>query len=122
LRDAGPSDVAAVTGLINRAFLVESFFVLGGRTREAEIAHLLETGTFVLAEEDRRLVACVYVEVRGDRGYFGMLSVEPSRQGAGLGRLLVADAEDRCRRRGCREMEILVVDLRRELPPLYRKL
>jgi GNAT superfamily N-acetyltransferase len=51
-----------------------------------------------------------------------MLSVDPSRQGEGLGRLLVAAAEDRCRREGCRMMEIHVVDLRQELPPIYRRL
>jgi GNAT superfamily N-acetyltransferase len=51
-----------------------------------------------------------------------MLSVEPSRQGEGLGRRLIAEVEERCRRRGCRVMEILVVDLREELPPLYRRL
>jgi GNAT superfamily N-acetyltransferase len=51
-----------------------------------------------------------------------MLSVDPSRQGEGLGRRLVAEAEDRCRRQGCRVMEILVVDVREELPSLYRRL
>lgn len=51
-----------------------------------------------------------------------MLSADPSRQGEGLGRRLAAEAEDRCRRQGCRVMEIRVVDVREELPPLYRRL
>ena len=122
VRDATASDAEAVAGLVNRAFLVERFFVEGDRTSPAAISRLLETGTFLLAETDGRLVACVYVERRGERGYFGMLSVDPSRQGEGLGRLLVAAAEDRCRREGCRMMEIHVVDLRQELPPIYRRL
>src|SRR6185503_1739489 len=113
LREAVPADAPAVAALVNRAFLVEAFFVEGGRTTAEEVAGLLESGTFLLAEEDGRLVACVYVENRGERGYFGMLSVEPSRQGEGLGRLLVRAAEERCRAAGCREMEILVIDLRR---------
>ena len=122
VRDATASDAEAIAGLVNRAFLVERFFVDGDRTSPAEISRLLDAGVFLLAETDGRLVACVYVELRGERGYLGMLSVDPSRQGEGLGRLLVAAAEDRCRREGCRVMEIHVVDLRQELPPLYRRL
>jgi GNAT superfamily N-acetyltransferase len=122
VRDATASDAEAIADLVNRAFLVERFFVDGDRTSVAEISRLLATGRFLLAASDVRLVACVYVELRGERGYFGMLSVDPSRQGEGLGRLLVAAAEDRCRREGCRMMEIHVVDLRQELPPIYRRL
>jgi GNAT superfamily N-acetyltransferase len=122
LRDATAEDATAIAGLVNQAFLVERFFVDGDRTNPAEITRLLEKGIFLLAETDGRLVACVYIELRGERGYFGMLSVDPSRQGEGLGRLLVDAAEERCRSRGCRLMEIHVVDLREELPPFYRRL
>jgi GNAT superfamily N-acetyltransferase len=122
LRDATAADAAAIADLVNRAFLVERFFVDGDRTSAPAVVRLLETGTFLLAEADGRLGACVYIEPRGDRAYFGMLSVEPSRQGEGLGRRLIAEVEERCRRQGCRVMEILVVDVREELPPLYRRL
>lgn len=122
VRDATADDAPAIAALVNQAFLVERFFVDGDRTSPAEIARLLETATFLLAEADGRLVGCVYVELRGDRGYFGMLSVDPSHQGEGLGRRLVDAAEDRCRSRGCRLMEIHVVDVREELPPFYRRL
>jgi len=122
VRDATADDAPAIAGLVNQAFLVERFFVDGDRTNAAEISRLLENGAFLLAEAGGRLVACVYVELRGDRGYFGMLSVDPSRQGEGLGRRLVEAAEDRCRSRGCRLMEIHVVDLREELRPFYRRL
>jgi GNAT superfamily N-acetyltransferase len=122
VRDATAADADAIADLVNRAFIVERFFVEGDRTSPAAVSRLLDTGAFLLAEMDRWLVACVYVERRGERGYFGMLSVDPSRQGEGLGRLLVAAAEDRCRRQGCHAMEIHVVDVRPELPPIYRRL
>jgi GNAT superfamily N-acetyltransferase len=122
VREATASDAEAITDLVNRAFLVERFFVEGDRTSPAAVSRLLDTGAFLLAEMDGRLVACVYVELRGERGYFGMLSVDPPRQGEGLARRLVAAAEDRCRRQGCQVMEIHVVDVRPELPPLYRRL
>ena len=63
----------------------------------------------------------MHVEVRGDRGYFGLLSVDPAHQGQGLGRVLVEAAEARCRAAGCRALDIDVVNLRTELPPFYAK-
>ena len=48
-------------------------------------------------------------------------SVDPSRQGQGLGTTLLRAAEEFCRGAGCRTMEILVVNLRTELPPYYRR-
>src|SRR5205085_10009765 len=68
-----------------------------------------------------RLAACVWVEVRGDRGYFGMLAVDPVEQGCGLGRLLVGAVENHCRAAGCRFLDISVVNLRAELPAFYRQ-
>src|SRR5262249_15002811 len=58
----------------------------------------------------------------GERGYFGMLSVDPARQKEGLGRRLVEIAEQRCRDAGCRIMELHAVNLRPELLPYYRRL
>ncbi len=121
-RIATAADAEAIATLVNRAFLVERFFVDGDRTNAAEIRELLSSGSFLLLEDDGALAACVYVELRGERGYFGLLAVEPSLQGKGLGRRLVDAAEAQCRAAGCRAVDILVVDLREELPPFYEKL
>jgi GNAT superfamily N-acetyltransferase len=51
-----------------------------------------------------------------------MLSIEPSRQGRGLGRDLIDAAEARCREHGCRHVDIHIVNLREELPRFYRQL
>ena len=67
------------------------------------------------------LAGCVYVVIHGETGYFGMLSIDPARQGQGLGRQLIAAAEAHCRNAGCRQMELEVVNLRTELPPFYRR-
>ena len=122
LRAAGPADAGAIAALINAAFQVERFFIAGDRTNEDEVRRYMARGTFLLAERDGVLVGCVYVEQRGDRGYFGLLAVDPAQHGRGVGRTLVRAAEDRFRRAGCRAVDISVVDLRTELPPFYRRL
>jgi GNAT superfamily N-acetyltransferase len=122
VRRATAADAPAITGLVNRAYVVERFFIDGDRTTLQEVSGMMARGLFLVGEIDGTPVAVVYVEVRGGRGYFGLLSVEPSRQGQGLGRLLVDEAEAYCRAAGCQAMDIHVVDLRSELPPFYRRL
>ena len=72
--------------------------------------------------EPERPDGCVYLKCTGDRGYFGMLSIDPARQRQGLGRRLIDAAEARARERGCRFMDIHIVNLREELPAYYRRL
>ena len=105
--------------LINAAFVVERFFIDVERVRLDEVRELQERGEFLVQGE---IEACVYVEIRGERGYFGLLSVDPSRQGNGLGRALVEAAESYCRGHGCRWVDLRVVSVREDLPPFYRKL
>lgn len=122
LRRASASDYAAMVELINSAFAVEKFLE-GNRTNEDELAQRMRKGEFLLGhDESGTLVAVVYVELRGSRGYFGMLSVDPKRQGEGIGRKMVEAAEEYCREKGCTAMDLTVLSLRPELPPLYRKL
>jgi GNAT superfamily N-acetyltransferase len=118
-RDARAEDVAALVALVNYAFRAEEFFVPGPRTTAAEVGEQLRSGSFLVVEERGRPVGCVYVGRRGERGYFGLLSVDPREQGRGLGRRLVLAAEERLRAQGHREVEILVVDLRKDLDSFY---
>jgi GNAT superfamily N-acetyltransferase len=120
VRPAQPSEAAELMRVINAAFKpAEAFFVEGDRISLAQVRAHFATGVF-LAMDD--LSGCVYVELRGERAYFGLLSVDPARQGAGAGKRLIAAAEDYARKRGCRFMDIHVVNLRTELPPFYRAL
>lgn len=108
--------------IINSAFAVETF-IDGTRTDAARLADLTKKGEYLVAEDDAgQVIASVFVELRGDRGYFGMLAVDPVRQGTGLGRKMVEAAEEYCRSRGCRHMDISVLSLRPELPPFYARL
>jgi GNAT superfamily N-acetyltransferase len=122
IRLADRDDVLAAIPVINAAFAVETFLD-GTRTDEQRITAMMNTGEFLVAEDDRgRIIASVYVEHEGERGYFGMLAVDPAVQRAGLGRRMVEAAEEHCRQLGCKHMDIAVLSLRHELPPFYRKL
>jgi len=124
-RPATIGDVPALVQLINAAYCVEEFFVHGDRTNpEYVTAHIgIPHGGFLVidGEDKMKLAGAVYAEVRGDRGYFGLLSVDPTQQKQGLGRALVKAAEDYCRAKGCHALDIEVVNLRSELPAFYAR-
>src|ERR1043165_639768 len=122
MRVATAADTAQITEVINAAFrIVEGFFIASERITEAEVAESLGKGDFLLAEIDEKLNGCVYVEMRGTRSYLGLLSVDPACQQSGLGSLLMQEAEQYCRERGSRFMDILIVNVREELPSFYKK-
>ncbi|HUR97852.1 MAG TPA: GNAT family N-acetyltransferase [Pyrinomonadaceae bacterium] len=121
-RNAAKSDAEALVVLINRAFEVERPFFTNSRVSLAETLEHFEKGTFILAEAGGNLAGCNYVELRGESGYFGLLSTDPNYQGRGLGRKLVEQAEEFCRRGGCSVMRIRVLNHRTELPPFYENL
>ena len=123
VRQADLSDVPALTALINRAYQVEEFFVDGARITAREVGELTSQGQFlVLDDADGGLVAAVQVDCSGDCGYLGLLSVDPDRQGLGLGKRLVAVAEAMGSAMGCASMGLRVVNIREDLAPWYRRL
>ena len=122
LRRAELQDAPQITSLINAAFrIAEEFFVDGNRISIEGVLEHLESGEFLLAEEEENLVGCVYLEQRGDHSYLGLLSADPTIQRGGLGSKILAGAEEYCRKRGSKFMDISVVSLREELLPFYAK-
>jgi GNAT superfamily N-acetyltransferase len=120
-RNARSADAENIAHLVNTAFRPERFFIDADRTNPDKVRALFEKGKFLLAEEVGVLVACVYVELRGDRGYFGLLAVDPARQQTGIGSRLIDAAEEYCRAAGCHFMDLTTVNLRKELPGYYRR-
>lgn len=133
MRLAEPADAAGITTVINSAFrCAENFFVDRDRIDLKDVRKHLEMGKFLLLEHEGTLLGCVYVEPcptpqseipdpKSSRAYLGLLAVDPTRQQAGLGSLLMEAAEDYCRKLGCRFMDISVVNLRQELPDYYHR-
>jgi len=122
IRTATAADAPQITAVINAAFgIAEGFFIDGNRITQAEVEESLTRGSFLLAETEGKLNGCVYVEMRGERSYLGLLSVDPTSQQSGLGSRLMIEAERYCRERGSRSMDILIVSLREDLPAFYQK-
>ena len=122
VRPATSADRPRLIPLINAAFAIEEFLE-GTRTDDERLAATMKQGEMLLAEDaEGRVLGSVYMERHGKSGYMGMLAVDPSFQGRGLGRMLTEAVEERFRAEGIKMVEIVVLSFRTELPPLYQKL
>lgn len=129
VRRAQPSDTAALTDLVNRAYAIEAFFVDGPRTTTDEIATLIRAGSFLVLDHEGGPCAAVLYHGPGERAcdpptqaYFGMLSVLPELQRNGLGRRLVHVVETMAEATGGTSMRLRVINLREELSRWYTSL
>ena len=122
IRRATDGEAEEIARIINVAFEIEREFRQGDRTSASEIRAQMVRETFLVAEQMGRLIGAVEVRVEGASGYFGMLAVDASARGGGIGRELVEAAEDHCRRAGCTVMTMSTGEDRTELIPYYEKM
>lgn len=125
IRPATSADAPQLIALVNLAYSIETFLE-GTRTDEARLAATMEKGVVLVAEDSSGdILACVSTELHpgedGPRGYLGQLAVAPAHQGLGLARFIVSAGEEYLRAQGCRAVDIIVLNLRPELPPIYRR-
>lgn len=132
-RYARPDDAAALHILIERCYrgneiakdwASESAILKGPRTSREELAGLLADPAcrFLIAEDQERIVGCALLERRGEDAYFGMFSIEPSLQEAGLGKAMLARAERAARELWqARAMTMVVISLREALIAWYER-
>jgi ribosomal protein S18 acetylase RimI-like enzyme len=132
-RTAGPGDVDAVVALVESAYrgdasrvgwTTEADLLDGRRTGPDEIAAIIarDRSRILLAECEGRLVACAHVAVEDGDGYFGMFSVVPALQNAGIGKRVLAEAERIVAEEwGCPRLRMTVIDLRDELIAFYER-
>ncbi len=96
--------------------------LLGGQRIDAEMLHeLIATpGAQVLqAFDGAHLVGCVAVERRTGHGYIGIVTVEPGRQGGGIGASLLEAAERSLRDAGETVARMTVIAQREALIEYY---
>ena len=132
-RDATDADVDELVALIESAYRGDDS--RAGRTTEADILEgqrtdpegVLEVvkspdSRLMTVERDGRIVACCQLEHQGDHAYFGMFAVSPLLQGAGLGKVIIAEAERQARATwGVREMQMTVISVRDDLIAWYER-
>jgi GNAT superfamily N-acetyltransferase len=132
-RDAGVADVSSIVALVESAYrgdtsrsgwTTEADLLDGQRTDPAGVREVVEApgARILLAEQDGVLLACCQLERRGESGYFGMFAVRPGRQGGGVGKVVLAEAERIAREEwGVARMEMTVISLREELIAFYER-
>lgn len=129
IRKAELTDAEAVTKLVNRAYRPdagsegwthESALVSGDRIDQDKVTKVIRAGTVLVANNERSLVGCVQVEVTDRVAHIGMLAVDPSVQTSGIGKLLLAYAEELAVQKFNAQVSVLVViAARTELVEFY---
>ncbi|MEH3039944.1 MAG: GNAT family N-acetyltransferase [Sphingomonas paucimobilis] len=135
IRPATPADIPALHALVESAFRGDS--ARGGWTHEADLLGGQRTDpaalgeaiadpdrTILIALDGDAMTGCVEVKsASAGRSALGLLSVRPDGQAKGLGRRLVAAAEDHARaHHGASRMEMTVIAVRGELIAWYERL
>lgn len=132
VRTAAKDDVARLQPFVHSAYRGDTARrgwtheadLLDGQRIDAEaLSAMIDDPAHVvlMAERQGELVGCVQVNGKGDGlAYLGMLSVDPDRQGCGIGRQLIAAAEAEARSAfKATRMEMTVIVQRAELIDWY---
>src|SRR5215469_10243698 len=105
--------MAQLTDLVNGVYAVaeKGLWADGAvRTRVEAITELARAGQIAVARLRGQIVGCIRIHLLGDGvGEFGMLAVIPTSRGTGVGRDLVAFAEQAAKRRRCHTMQLEVL-------------
>ncbi|MFJ6556727.1 GNAT family N-acetyltransferase [Streptomyces luteogriseus] len=132
-RDATDADVDELVALIESAYrgddsragwTTEADILEGQRTDPEGVLEVIKSpdSRLMTVERDGRIVACCQLEHQGDHAYFGMFAVSPLLQGAGLGKVIIAEAERQARATwGVREMQMTVISVRDDLIAWYER-
>ncbi|WP_333772644.1 GNAT family N-acetyltransferase [Streptomyces sp. IBSBF 3136] len=132
-RDATEADVDALVALVESAYrgeasragwTTEADILEGQRTDPEGVLEVVKSpgGRLLTVERDGMIVACCQIEHRGEHAYFGMFAVSPALQGAGLGKVVMAEAERRARETwGVTEMHMTVISVRDDLIAWYER-
>lgn len=130
-RTATEDDVPALVALVESAYrgddsrsgwTTEADLLEGQRTDPEGVTEIVKApdGRVLVAERDGEIVACCQLEHRGTHAYFGMFAVRPQRQGGGLGKVVLAEAERAARAEwGATEMQMTVIRQREDLIAWY---
>lgn len=119
IRPAADGDEAALVALWKAVGVYRPW---NDPARDIAFARRGPHSTVLVAEEGGRILASAMIGEDGHRGWVYYLAVEPDRQGSGLGRSMMAAAEDWLRRRGVWKVQLLVRRDNEAVRDFYRAL
>ena len=125
-------DATALTLLINSAYrgetskkgwTTEATILEGSRTNETEILEIIKDSNQTLLKfaEDKTILGCVLLIEKESKLYLGMLTVSPELQNSGIGKKLLAAAEDHANKLGLKRIVMNVISIRKELIEWYKR-
>ncbi|SRR5258705_7023788 len=99
-------------------------FIGNKRTDEITVAKLInKPGAIFLkyVNEEGTMEGCVFLHKKEDRLYLGMFSVSPLAQGKGIGKKLLAAADDQAGEQSCSSIYMTVITVREKLIAWYER-
>ncbi len=126
------TDIPKLNQLVNSAYRGESSkkgwtheseLIGGTRTSEALLTETINqaNSTILKYVENGQIIACVLLEQQPDSLYLGMLTVSPTLQGGGIGKKLLAAAEEMAHSLKISTISMTVVSVRNELIDWYKR-
>ncbi len=105
IRGFEPADGTAVIAIWSACDLTRPW---NDPARDIERKLAVADELFLVGVVGDRVVATVMAGYDGHRGWVNYLAVDPARQGAGIGRVLMAEVELRLRALGCPKINLQV--------------
>lgn len=133
-RKAELVDIPRIEALVNSAYrgdhakkgwTTEAYILDGQRTDQEKLQELITNPgseiQLALDSETEEILGCVHLSRETDAIYFGMLTVEPSRQGHGIGKELLIRIEKIAIKLGLTQIRMTVIQGRDELVAYYER-
>ncbi len=125
-------DIPALTALINSAYrgesskkgwTTEAHLLEGKRTDEQDMTEIFldPKNTILKFTENDKIIGSVLLVEKGHQLYLGMLTVSPELQNSGIGKKLLAEAENHARTLGLSGIIMTVISVREELIAWYKR-
>lgn len=106
IRLATRDDADRLTAVIAAAYALYRETIADLPPVEEGIAEDIRDNLVLVAEDDTGILAGLVLVLKPDFALLANVAVAPHASGRGLGKALIARAEDECRRRGLRELRL----------------
>jgi len=125
-------DIPSLNILINSAYrgetskkgwTTEAHLLEGKRTTEEELTAIIldPKNTFLKFTENDQIIGSVLLVEKEHQLYVGMLTVSPELQNSGIGKKMLAEAENHAKSLGLSTLSMTVVSVRAELIAWYKR-